>query len=564
MLDLEKAKQELGKAPARDPSSRTERLRLLLLHSKDFYRQNPKQAEKWAREALALAEKLRDAEGVARAHYYIGRALYSLSQYESAAKEFQTAMELDRPNFELPLNEGPLFSLGLALAEQGKYNEAITNYEQALQQSREHHRQSEIDILTAMGNAALEQGDYPKALQYQYDSLAVLDKSEEPLRHSIVLANIGRIYIEVEDLDKADNFLGRSILLKKEIADVPGLDTALYNRGIIAYKRGDRKAARKLYTHALEAASSIGSKESQAYIEDALGNIELDEGHVQLAADHFSHSVAIASSLSLRWLWCSSLIGEGRSLIALKHPEKAIEKLSESLAMAEESELLPLQCQCASALAKAYEAGGKLKESIVYFNKFIALNAAVHSEQKQRTLVEISARVEIEKADHERARMEQLAKNADEQAKLLREEAERQSKELTALALQLVERNEFLCTLKEELEPIIKPPRVSKEIAGRIDDHIKSDRDWETFEHQFNQIHRAFIVKLAAAFPTLTPMEIKIAVFLRLGLSTKAMASLLCLSTRTVENHRRSLRKKLALPSEENLVAVLNGFGEEK
>ena len=232
--------------------------------------------------------------------------------------------------------------------------------------------------------------------------------------------------------------------------------------------------------------------------------------------------------------------------------------------MSEESGLLPLQCECTSALATAYEAAGKLKDSILYFNKFIALNAEVHNEQKQRALVEISARVEIEKADRERARMETIAKHADSRAALLRMETERQSKELTTLALQLIEKNEFLCNLKEEIEPALKSSRKAKEIGQRIDDHIKSDRDWETFENQFDQVHRDFVNKLAASYPTLTPTEIRIAVLIKLNLPTKAIANLLCLSTRTVENHRQSIRIKLSLRGEGNLVSFLTGFGEAK
>jgi DNA-binding CsgD family transcriptional regulator len=232
--------------------------------------------------------------------------------------------------------------------------------------------------------------------------------------------------------------------------------------------------------------------------------------------------------------------------------------------MCEESGLLPLQCECTSALATAYEGAGKLKESIRHFNKFITLSEEIHNEQKQRALVEISARVEIEKADRERARMERIAKDADERAELLRSETERQSKELTTLALQLVQKNEFLCMLKEEIEPVIKSPRKAKAISERIDDHIKSDRDWETFEHQFDQVHRDFLKKLASSYPTLTPTELNLAILIKLDLSTKAIASLLCLSARTVENHRQSIRRKLDLHSEDNLVSFFTGFGEAK
>ncbi len=563
MLNIEQAKQELAKAPSSDErSSNEERLRLLLLLSKDFYRQNPKQAEKWAREALKLATKLKDAEGVARAHYTIGATKYQLSKYDEAEKEFRIAMELDNPSeFKEALLERPIFSLGLVMSKIGNFREAIEYYEKALTLSRKHRRKSEIDILGALGNAALEQGDYPKALRYQYEILAILDLNDDPLRRSVLLSNIGRIYLEVQDLEKADLSFLRSYFLCKEIGDFSGLASTLSNRGIIAQWKRDFAHAREYYVEALNLAEITTRTDIEAYIEEKQGRIELDEMNPKAALKHFERGIEISTKLNLRTIWCASLIGKGHAHMALKKPAEAIQPLKDSLRMCEESELLPLQSECASTLASAYEAAGKLKESIQYFNKFIALNAEVNNEQKQRALVEISARVEIEKADRERARMEQLAKDADGRAALLRSETERQSKELTTLALQLVQKNEFLCNLKEEIEPAIKSPRKAKKITDQIDAHIKSDRDWETFEHQFDQVHRDFVNKFAAAYPTLSPAEIKIAVLVKLNLPTKAMANLLCLSSRTVENHRMSLRRKIGLGTEDNLLSFLTGFG---
>ncbi len=241
--------------------------------------------------------------------------------------------------------------------------------------------------------------------------------------------------------------------------------------------------------------------------------------------------------------------------------DRAIERIALHV---EESGMQKLECECVGALAQAYEAAGKLKDALQYYNRFIALNAAVHSQERQRAIVEVQARVEIDKADRERARMETIAKDANDRAEMLRGETERQSKELTALALQLVEKNEFLCNLKEEIEPAIKSAKKAKAIGRRIDDHIKSDRDWETFENQFNQVHGGFLRELSARYPSLSPAELKIAVLTRLNLPTKAMANLLCLSTRTIVNHRQAIRKKLRVGSDENLVTSLTGFEKKR
>ncbi|MFI5200984.1 MAG: tetratricopeptide repeat protein [Candidatus Kapaibacterium sp.] len=556
MLDLEQAKQEIAKAPSQE-----ERLRLLLLHSKDFYRNAPKQAEKWAREALKLATKLKDAEGVARAHYNIGATEFQQAQYSAAEASFKKALDLDRPEFESPLLEGPIFTLGLVYAQQGKFKEAFEHYERALVLCRKHGRSSEVSILNEMGNAAIELADYPRALKYLYDALAILDTSDDVTRRSIVLTNIARVYLEVRDLEKADNLFARAASLSKETGDTNNLCSAIYNRGIIASKQGDKNSARVLFTESLSLAKSVDRRNAEAYISDSYGHLALEEGKNKEAIQYFEQAIALSKEMGLKTVWCLSLIGLGSAYLASKKPAQTIKLLQVSLTMSSEAGMLNAECECLGVLAKAFEAAGKLKDAVEYFNRFIVLNATVHSQERQRAIVEVQARVEIEKADRERARMENIAKDASERAELLRAESDRQSQELTALALQLVEKNEFLCDLKEEIEPALKSSKKAKAISQRIDDHIKSDRDWETFENQFNQVHGGFLRELSARYPTLTPAELKIAILTRLNLSTKAMANLLCLSIRTAENHRQNIRNKLRLSTDANLVTFLTGLG---
>jgi|GEM_PF-1249996 len=562
MLDLEQAQGELAKAPAKELPSVRERLRLLLLHSKSFYRQNPKQAEKWAREALKLATKLKNAEGIARAHYNIGATEFQQAQYSAAETSFKKAIELDKPEeFENPLFEGPIFALGRVYAQQGKFKGALELYEKALEICKQHSDNSQVSILTAMGSDTVELADYSRALKYLYNALAILDENDDIIGRAIVLTNIGGVYLEIQDFDKADDFFSRASILSKEAGDRYNACSAIYDRGVIASKRGDKIGARSFFTEALSLAKSVNREDAEAYITESYGHIDLKEKNNKEAKQYFEKAVEISKSIGLKTVWCASLMGLGKTYLAMKKPKEAIKPLRESLEMCSESGMSSLECECLQTLAQAYEKSGKLKESIEYFNRFIALNAIVYSQERQRAIVEVQARVEIEKADRERARMESIAKDASERADLLRAEAERQSQELTALALQLVEKNEFLCDLKSEIEPALKSSKKAKAISQRIDDHIRSDRDWETFENQFNQVHGGFLRELSGRYPSLTPAELKIAILIRLNLSTKAMANLLCLSLRTIENHRQNIRNKLRLGADANLVTFLTGLG---
>ena len=76
-------------------------------------------------------------------------------------------------------------------------------------------------------------------------------------------------------------------------------------------------------------------------------------------------------------------------------------------------------------------------------------------------------------------------------------------------------------------------------------------------ENRITEANGDFFKNLLLAYPDLKPTELKLCSYLRLNLSTKELAEVLNKSVRTVENTRFSIRKKMGLGPEDNLVAHL-------
>ncbi|MCD4717536.1 MAG: helix-turn-helix transcriptional regulator, partial [Desulfobacterales bacterium] len=68
-----------------------------------------------------------------------------------------------------------------------------------------------------------------------------------------------------------------------------------------------------------------------------------------------------------------------------------------------------------------------------------------------------------------------------------------------------------------------------------------------TLESNLDNITSPLISKLSSSFLNLTPMEIRIAHFVKEGLMNKEMAELLGTSLNTISSHRYKLRTKLGL-----------------
>ncbi len=140
------------------------------------------------------------------------------------------------------------------------------------------------------------------------------------------------------------------------------------------------------------------------------------------------------------------------------------------------------------------------------------------------------------------------------------------SQELANSTMNLVRKNEILMEIKEELMLAKSnaggafPLNNYRKLQRLIDDNISSEQDWRLFETYFNQVHEAFLNRLKAQFPDLTPGDLKLAAYLKMNLSSKEIAPLLNISVRGVENKRYRLRQKVHLDNDANLTEFMIHF----
>ncbi|MFM9947749.1 MAG: hypothetical protein ACKV1O_07420 [Saprospiraceae bacterium] len=130
---------------------------------------------------------------------------------------------------------------------------------------------------------------------------------------------------------------------------------------------------------------------------------------------------------------------------------------------------------------------------------------------------------------------------------------------LAASTMNLVVKNEFMETIKEELNEVkrkgksIDTKLSLEKIVKEIETTLRLQEDWKQFEYHFDQVHGDFLNRLREDFHDLTPNEQKLCALLRLNLSTKEISNLMSISLRGVEIARYRLRKKLGLDLGQNL-----------
>lgn len=132
-------------------------------------------------------------------------------------------------------------------------------------------------------------------------------------------------------------------------------------------------------------------------------------------------------------------------------------------------------------------------------------------------------------------------------------------KELANLTVHIVRKNDFLSDLKEQLRRVIlikesgEYVRKINNLINKIDQDIENENNWTRIERQFEQVHASFLHQLVEKHPALSAREQKLCAYIKMGMASKEIASLMNISTRAVENNRYKLRQSLDLSQSENL-----------
>ncbi len=138
----------------------------------------------------------------------------------------------------------------------------------------------------------------------------------------------------------------------------------------------------------------------------------------------------------------------------------------------------------------------------------------------------------------------------------LEQDIKNKSSELASKALSIASQNELLIELENLSKSIGKDSTISNlktDINKILRNYTYTQNEWKVFETNLYELHQDFVSRLIKVYPDLTPKDIKLAIYLRMNMSSKEIAPLMKISFRGVELHRYRLRKKMELDSKINL-----------
>ena len=533
------------------PGPPAARVDALLATAEPIRRSAPERALALVGEALTLARSAGDRGRIARCLSVLGHIFYARADYPVASEHFGEALAIALDD-ELPQTECEArLGLGFIGESTGQYVDAAAHLRRAIALARELGNGSHEGFgRNALGNVLAGVGDCGSAIEELERALEIFVADGESYGELMVRNNIGAVCLAINNPETALEQLTRALELSGGLDDPQTWIVSHVNVGNALERLGRTDEALEHYERSLALARENAAPNFEAYVMMSIGGAMSTGRDASAALEWFAGAIAIADTIgeSTKWI---ALGSTGHAYLLLGRHEEAIAALTEALEHSESDADATYAPIYHHDLAASYEAIGDAAAALRHRRLEAATSETLAGIENQRRVMQLRMR-------------EQMAETLAERDRLAREAAELEARvvattdELSAVASTLERRDAFIASLRREIEEVARelggePGTRVRAISERLRRGLDDDRSWQGFTAGFENVHPGFLRALATRWPSLTRMEMKICVLMRLELSSREMAELLFASPRTIHGHRFNIRRKLELSRDEDL-----------
>jgi len=490
----------------------------------------------YASQALQLADRQGYTTGIADSHDIIGMVFFHQGVYLQSLEHLLKAGDIFKTQHNQEKLAANLNQQGLVYYNIRQPKLARVQHEQALALYTAAGLKNGIAYsLGCLGRLFEKQHQYDTALQYQQKAQAFYEELKDLQGLATILENIGSIYEDREDFTKAREYFQRSLSLNEVTADSLLMIVNLNNLGDTYRKTGYYEQAIGYTNKALALATRLKDRDQASSAYKDLGK---------------------AYNLNHQYAQAYENLENGRVI----YEEMFAQDAAKQLALLQTLFETELQNNAIHHLENARKLDTFIKIALLAgISLILILAAAIISRQRLK--------IRRDKEESERSREVYEAQNKLMQAELentylseqkLQQELESRAKSLTSHTLHIMEKNKMLEDIQAKLADSLKEDlqeqrKKIKNLLKRIDHSFTHDKDWDDFRNIFEQVHSDFFDKLNQRSSDLTPADIRLAALFRLNMTSKDMATVLGISQDSLRIARYRLRKKLDLPTGENL-----------
>lgn len=170
------------------------------------------------------------------------------------------------------------------------------------------------------------------------------------------------------------------------------------------------------------------------------------------------------------------------------------------------------------------------------------------------------AALRAQQAEEAQAKLQELLNLQQALIEAQEREKEAAYRELVAVNTMAAQRKDLIAKIKGAITSYPNLSRQLQALLEKVEDTQSADQEWEHYRLDFMKLHPHFFERLEAQSADLTPYDLRLAAYIKMGLSGKEIARLLNIIEQTLHNSRYRLRKKLGLEAGQDLVTYLTNL----
>jgi adenylate cyclase len=328
--------------------------------SKSFFNTNPDTAIIIANTAKSIAEQVNYKPGLALAFKNVGKGYYL----------------------------------------QGKYKEAVLNWQQAIEVYKLLNDKIGVaNMLSNQGAVYYNQGDDAKSLELHLQSLKMSEEINDTLRILTSLTNIGAIYLNkpVTYLKAQDYFL-RSFQLSIAIKDDYSIGTSAVNLGELYFKMGDNKKALE-YLHKSEKAYE--GTEDLPYTLNYIGRVFIKQNQFEKAIEIHTRAYELSKKLDTKLDQTQSLVALAQAYKASGDIASAIKTFQQSIEVAKPMNAVVEMKDAYQGLSESYSQQKDYTNAFKYQNLLLAVKDTIYNIDTDKKLGTLQFGFDLEKKEGE-------------------------------------------------------------------------------------------------------------------------------------------------------------------
>lgn len=261
--------------------------------------------------------------------------------------------------------------------------------------------QREASILNYIGIVHYGLGNYEQTLDYFYHVLSIYEQLQDSIQLAIVYNNVGLILTDLGRIKETIDYYEKSLEIKLNSGDSLGTANTYSNMGLAYDEIGEIDTAMYYYRLSYHIDRQLNHVPGIYADLSNIGDNFMKRQNYDSAKKYYEGSMSLMNQIEEPYYKAELLEKFGNLNVAQKEYERAKEKYNMALQMAEDIGAKQIVGNVYKGLSEVYKATNDFKESLIYYEKYVAIQREIFSEEQTKKLAQVESNFQVQTRENQ-------------------------------------------------------------------------------------------------------------------------------------------------------------------